>query len=79
MLPVASKFDSFDQLWGLAKFDLYEGSGQNLYPRTMRASLSAGTMKAHQANPEKETRETASCRLANDIAKLSYEEEAHER
>ncbi len=53
---------------GLARFDLYEGSGQKLSPRTMRESLSRGTIKAHEASPEKETRNGASCRLANGTA-----------
>ena len=46
---------------GFTNFDLYEGSGQKLYPRTMREFLPRGTMKAHQASPEKETRDAASC------------------
>ncbi len=60
-------------------FDLYEGSGRKPSPRTMRESLSRGTIKAHQASPERETRDGATRRLANETAKLWHEEEAHER
>lgn len=67
------------RVWGLAKFDLYEDSGLKPSPRTMRESLSRGTMKAHEASPERESRDGASCRLANETAKFSREEEPNER
>src|SRR3954468_2600442 len=52
----------------VGELDLYEGSGQKPSPRTMREAFSRGTMKSHEANPEKEARDGARCRLANQTA-----------
>jgi hypothetical protein len=45
----------------------------------MRESLPRGTMKAHETSSEKEIQDETSCRLANETAKFSTEEEPSER
>ena len=70
---VASKFDSSAQPWCLAKFDLYEGSGLKPFLCTMRESISRGTMKAHEAGPDKVSRDGASLQLANEKPQRSHE------